>query len=515
MSQILFSFHGGACLEHHKALVFEQPAASLAIPKQLHIPLIGHRHEPALDMERALRVQAGQWVSANEALTEAMDDWHAASHAPYSGIIASITQGPDGPTAIVLACDQDQQPKHPAADAPAQTPLPNLAPDALMDHLRSMGIVGLGGAKFPTAEKMRQARGAVHTLILNGVECEPYIVCDEILMRSRPSAIILGGRLLAKAVGAKRLILAVEDPLKDQLGSVLEGFKDNHQPHPLDPDLIIECVRVPARFPQGSERQLIKTLTGHEVPSLGLPKDLGVVSCNVATAASVFDACVHNQPLTHRWVSITGDAVASPINVYAPIGAPICDLIEAAGGYQSSACKLILGGPVSGTEIIDDEQCIDKGTLALTVLSNTVSKPNRIAMPCINCGFCVDVCPSQLLPQTLFKLSSHEQHAEAQAAGLMACIECGLCGEVCPSQLPLIDWYRYSKDQLRSQNADQQRQALAKRRHEARNKRIEEKQSAREAKRLARAARLQETQTAQSEIKAAIARAKVKKPTPQ
>lgn len=514
MSHALHVFSGGACLEHHKALVFERPVAILAIPKQLNIPLTHHRHEPALESEHALRVEVGQCVRANQALTQALDDWHAASHAPYSGRITSITHGPDGPTHIGLECDPNQTPKPLAADVPVHTPLPTFTPDACMDHLRSMGIVGLGGAKFPTAEKMRQAGGAVHTLILNGVECEPYIACDEALMRSRPSAIILGGRLLAKAVGAKRLILAVEDPLKDQLGSVLDGFKETDKPHPLDPELMVEFARVPARFPQGSEKQLIKTLTGQEVPSLGLPKDLGVVSCNVATAAAVFDACVDNVPLTHRLISVTGDAVASPVNVYAPIGAPIRDLIEVAKGYQSNVVKLISGGPVSGVQITDDDQCVDKGTLALTALSETIAKPNRVNLPCINCGFCVDVCPSQLLPQTLFKLSSHERHGDAQAAGLMACIECGLCGEVCPSQLPLLDWYRYSKDQLRLQNADQQRQALAKRRHEARNKRIEEKQKAKEAKRLARAARLQETQTAQSEIEAAIARAKLKKSTP-
>ena len=511
MSLSIDTFYGGAHLEHHKAMAFERPIEPLPVPRYLEIALKGHRHEPALELEHSLLVAVGQHVIAQQALTQARDDWHAAAHAPYAGVIKEIKWKYGAPDGLVLACDADQSPRHMSPDVASDTRLPDWSSDALLNHLRSMGVVGLGGAKFPTAEKMRQAKNGVHTLVLNGVECEPYIACDEALMRSRPNAIILGARLLAKAVGAKHLVLAVEDPLRDSHGSVLDGFREATQPHRLDPDLIVELVSVPMRFPQGSEKQLIKTLTGQEVPRHGLPQDIGVVCCNVATAAATLDACLHHEPLTHRLVSVTGEGVKAPLNVYAPIGAPMASLIELAGGYRASASKLIEGGPVSGVSVIDDGQCIDKGTLCLTVLTDEITRPQSGQMPCINCGFCVDVCPSQLLPQTLFKLSSHDQHQAAQTLGLMDCIECGLCGEVCPSHLPLLDWYRYAKDQLRAKNLDQQRQALAKRRFEARNKRMEEKEKAREAKRLARAKRLEEAKTAQSEIEAAIARARDKK----
>jgi len=515
MTLPIHSFFGGRSLPHHKDLVFARSLATLPIPQQLHVPLHGHRHEPNLEPQ-CLVVEEGQWVQAGSPLTRSDDDWHACVHAPLSGVIGAIHISSAGlgsgeKPMLSLACDPDQPVMQLPDDDPPDTDLPRWPSEQVFDHLRNMGVVGLGGAKFPTAEKMRQATDRVDTLILNGVECEPYIGCDEALMRHRPNTIVLGGRLLAHALGAKRLILAVEDPLEPLLGSVLNGFQQSTIPHPIDPDLEIHLLRLPSVFPQGAEKQLIKAVTGLEVPHNKLPRDMGVVCINVATAAATLDACLHNRPLTHRIVSVTGPGVVAPTNVYAPIGTPMHALVEMAGGCCSNAQPLINGGPLSGKKVVDDADPIDKGTLCLLALTKEPGREKTVPQPCINCGFCVEVCPAQLLPQNLFKLLANDQPAKAQALGLTACIECGLCGEVCPSHLPLLDWYRHGKERLRAMDIDEQRQALAKRRHEARLTRLEAKKKAKEAKRKERQARLGQASTAQSEIEAALARARDKK----
>ncbi len=521
MSVSVHGFFGGMPLADHKAMAMQRPTQSIPVPEALYLPLKGHRHQP-LDLHQItdhLAVSVGQQLAAGQTLTRGMGDAHPRLHAPVAGTFLGIVSRPalkdmghDVPC-LHIQTDRTQAPKKLPDDYPPNTPLPEITPDELMDHLQRMGIVGLGGAQFPTSEKMRQASGGIDTVILNGVECEPYIACDEALMRHRPGTIVLGGRLLAKALGAKRLIVAVEDPLKDSHGSVSDGFLACIQPHPLDPALDIEFIEVPSIYPQGAERQLIKTLTNQEVPFDGLPKDIGVICLNVATAASVADAVIENTPLTHRLVSITGPGIQNPCNVYAPIGTPVTDLIHQAGGFNcpESEIDLIIGGPVSGHTVSDQRSPIDKGSLCILALTRA-DRPNSVgSMPCINCGFCVSVCPAQLLPQTLFKLASQGAHEKAHQMGMMDCIECGLCAEVCPSHLPLLDWYRHSKDQLRALDMDQRRQALAKERFEARNRRLEQRQAEREARRQARRARLEANSSAQSEIEAAIARARQKK----
>ncbi len=521
MSAMLHPFFGGLGLEHHKAMAMQGSIQCLPTPSMLHLPLKGHRHQPLEphEMRDHLAVGFGEKVTAGQALTHFKDDAHPILHAPVAGTLVGMSVRPalkgvgQDVMCLQLEPEKNTPPKPFPKNHRPQTPLPDLAADELLDQLHAMGIVGLGGAQFPVSEKMRQATGDVHTLILNGVECEPYIACDEALIRQRPATIILGGRLLAKAVGAKRLIVAYEDPLKASHGSVADGFRACIEPHPIDPTLEIDLVQVPAIYPQGAERQLIKTLTNQEVPFDGLPKDLGVLCCNVATAASVADAIIDHTPLTHRLVSVTGAGMQRPCNVYAPIGTPASDLIAQAGGFTQPEfnIQLIAGGPVSGHALPDVRAPIDKGSLCVLALTNHSAPEPSQSMPCINCGFCVSVCPSQLLPQTLFKLASQGAHEKAHQLGMMDCIECGLCAEVCPSHLPLLDWYRHSKDQLRALDLDQRRQALAKKRFEARTQRLEQRQREREARREERRARLEAAQTAKSDIEAAIARARQKK----
>lgn len=521
MPHRLHDFFGGLQLAHHKAMAMQNPIQSSEVPDSLYLPLTGHRHQPlvAEELKNHLAVEVGQAIEAGQALTQLQDDAHPRLHAPVGGTFIGMVSRPalkgmghDVPC-LHIQTKASGSPNKLPDDYPPNTPLPDLTPSALMDQLQAMGIVGLGGAQFPTSEKMRQASGGIDTLILNGVECEPYIACDEALMRHRPAAIILGGRLLARALGAKRMIVAIEDPLRDSHGSVKEGFFACIDPHPMDPTLGIELVQVPNIYPQGAERQLIKTLTHQEVPFDGRPKDIGVICLNVATAAGVADAVIRATPLTHRLVSVTGPGIQTPCNLYAPIGTPVSHLIDQAGGYAQpdSDIELIVGGPISGHRLLDTRSPIDKGTLCVLALTRTQRPNSAGSMPCINCGFCVSVCPAQLLPQTLYQLASQGAHEKAHRLGMMDCIECGLCAEVCPSHLPLLDWYRHSKDQLRAMDLDQRRQVLAKERFEARNRRLEQRQAEREARRQERRARLQAESSAKSEIEAAIARARQKK----
>lgn len=510
------TFFGGLQLQHHKTMAFSGPVKPLPLPDVLHVPLLGHRYQPDETLLDSVAVVVGQSVQANDVLVHAFEDYQPAVHAPYAGKVVHIGPrafGRDKPLAVIsLILDQGQHEKSLPADAHLDAELPSWDAEALLDHLAQCGIVGLGGAQFPTAEKMRQAQGRVHTLILNGVECEPYIACDEALMRLRPNAIAQGGRLLAQVLGARRLILAVEDPLKASHGSVLDGFDRAKQEMSSQGKFSFDTVTVEPIYPQGAERQLIKTLIGQEVPAEGLPIDLGVVTCNVATAAAVFDASMHHQPLTHRIVSVTGPGIRAPLNVYAPIGAPMSALIALAGGVTEDATRLIFGGPLSGQAIVDDQRPIHKGALCVLALTDDYRAQQRV-MPCIQCGFCVDVCPSRLMPQLLYQLASQDQHHKANAYGLMDCIECGCCNAVCPSHLPLVEWYRFSKDQLRILQADEHKQVVAKRRHEARQKRLTEAARVKEERRKARQERLAEADAARSEIEAAIARAQSKKPS--
>jgi electron transport complex protein RnfC len=329
-------------------------------------------------------------------------------------------------------------------------------------------------------------------------------------MQLRPRAIIFGAELLAQALGAERIVIAVEDPLADTHGSLAALLTSCAQQR-AQPTCDMAVATVPQRFPQGAEGPLIQTLTGQQVPHTGLPQDLGLLVANVATAAASFDAIVHQRPVTHRLVTVTGPGVVAPMNVHAPIGLAVSELIDVAGGGTANCSRWIMGGPVSGQAISDLSVRVDKGSLCVLGLTQAITDTPQPTLPCINCGFCVDVCPSRLLPQQLFKLAQNGQHDKAQQLGMTDCIECGLCAEVCPSHLPLLETYRHSKDRLKVQNMDERAQQLAKRRHDARQQRIEKEDAAHQARRQARAERLQSQTAAQSEIEAALARARAKK----
>jgi electron transport complex protein RnfC len=301
------------------------------------------------------------------------------------------------------------------------------------------------------------------------------------------------------------VVIAIED----QMGEV--GQRLSSAVESCDIDFPLRLVRVNKIYPEGGERQLIQVLTGQEVPFDGLPQDLGLLCHNVATAVAALDAVETGLALTERVVTVTGPGIGQPQNLIARIGTPFSELIRAAGGLTADAGRLILGGPMSGTALSSDRIPVTKGSNCLLVLSEAQVRRDQATMPCINCGECVRVCPARLLPQQLFRMIEGERLESAADLNLFDCIECGCCAQVCPSHIPLVDWYRHGKAARRLQQLDQRRAALARRRHEAREARLEQQRIEREARREKRRQKLAAGADAQDEIRAAIERAKRRK----
>ena len=368
--------------------------------------------------------------------------------------------------------------------------------------IRSSGIVGLGGAVFPTGFKIQEAseRG-IHTLILNGAECEPYIACDEMLMREQPDRLLAGAELLRRAVGAERVILAIEDQM-DRVATALRGAE-------APPDAVpAELVQVPAQYPEGGERQLVQTLTGKEVPDGGTPRDLGLLVQNVATAVAAREAILEGRPLIERIVTVTGNGVHDPRNVVARIGTPVGELIAAAGGYTEDVARLVVGGPMMGYPLPNDGEPVTKATNCLLALSADDVRPTQPEMPCIRCGDCAVACPAQLLPQTLLFHARAEQWDETETLGVNACIECGCCDFVCPSHIPLASWFRHAKGEVRALGRERAAAAAARERFEAREIRLARAKQEKAERLARRKQKLKDDTDRKRQIAAALARAR-------
>ena len=452
----LFRFHGGVHPPEHKLESSVLPSTRAPLPGVLLLPLQQHIGATAKPL-----VQPGERVLKGQVLARAEGNLSAAIHAPTSGTVQAIGPAtvphPSGmeDMCITLVPDgADEWIAHAPIDYRA------LSKDALLAKLRDGGIVGLGGATFPTHVKF--AAGPVQTLVINGAECEPWITTDDRLMRERAAEIVQGIEILRHLVGPAETVVGIEDNKPEAIAAMQQACANTG----------IEVAVVPTLYPTGGEKQLIRILTGKEVPSGGRPFNIGVACGNVATAYAVHRLVHHGEPMLSRLVTVTG-AVKTPQNFEALLGTPIAELVAAAGGALPDAQGYILGGPMMGLHVDADSLPVVKGTNCIIVKSPALFPPQPLALPCIRCTRCAQACPADLQPQDLYWFAKARNFGKAQEYNLFDCIECGACAYVCPSHIPLVHYYRYAKGEIWAREKEKNAADAARARHEFRIERME------------------------------------------
>ncbi len=508
----LWRIHGGLHLPGHKAESMQQPITDAPVPPELILPLQQHIGNVATPI-----VNVGDRVLKNQIIARAEGYVSVPIHASSSGTVIAIEPRviphPSHltDTCIVIATDGKDEATPVAA---VLSDYRQMDPAELRNRIRDAGIVGLGGAGFPAFIKLNPGpQLKIHTLILNGAECEPYITCDAMLMQEQPRAILDGLRIMQHALHAQRCIIGIEDNKPAALQALQAALHT-------DEHTLIEIVAVPTLYPAGGEKQLIKTLTGLEVPSHQLPASVGVICHNVATAYSIAQAISHQQPLIERIVTVAGPAIPKACNYRVRLGTPMKYLIEHTGASPSLPARLIMGGPMMGFAINDLQTPVIKTTNCLLALTSQELPKTQFELPCIRCGECARACPAQLLPQQLFWHAHAKDFDKIQDFNLFDCIECGCCSYVCPSHIPLVQYYRFAKTEIWAKEREKSKSDIARQRHEFHLQRLERKKredEERKRKKKEMLDKVTQTDSAADAKKAAIAaalqRAQAKKAT--
>jgi len=393
-------------------------------------------------------VEKNQPVKRGEPIGDSDAFVSARVHCPVNGTVKDIalwSHAVLGRTkAVIIEADPEKNPpKEPCFQLTQPLELSKYSVQQICDAVKDAGIVGMGGAGFPTMVKiMPNPRLPKHTLIINGCECEPYITCDYRLMIERAPQVLTGVLLAKKASGCSRVIIATEDNKPLAIEALSRAAES------LDLAADIEIVPVKTKYPQGGERQLIKALLDKNVPTGSIPPMVGVVVLNVATAAAIAEAVICSSPLTHRIVTVTGEAIANPGNYYVPIGTTVRELIDFCGGVTRKSAKVVLGGPMMGIAIADLDTPVTKTTGSVTILTKTEigkAKFARRQTPCIRCGRCITACPENLSPTTIAHAVKNNAFDVAQKYFITACIECGCCSYVCPANIEITGYIKTGK----------------------------------------------------------------------
>ncbi|WP_290652542.1 electron transport complex subunit RsxC [Aquisalimonas sp.] len=506
----LFGFPGGVQLRAHKHASTREPLASLELPGELVIPLSQHAGDPAQPT-----VTVGETVHRGTVIGRPPGEFSAAVHASSSGIVRAIEERPvPHPSGLPAPCVVITTDGNDSRDARSPEPMPDWArqsPALLRRRIEACGVVGLGGAAFPAAIKLTPApEAAVELLIVNAIECEPWITCDDVLLREHADQVIAGACIMRHTLGARSVVITLEDTktvAREAVRTALEAVGET----------AIDVISVPLRYPVGGEKQLIQVLTDREVPAGGLPLDVGVLCHNAGTVAAVTRAVCHGEPLTERIVTVAGTGVGAPRNLRVRLGTPVRDLITAAGGYRGAVNRLIVGGPMMGFALGQDTVPVTKGCNCILVTEEQAFPAPEPALPCIRCGDCAEACPMSLQPQQLYWHARGRDLEALREDGLFDCIECGACAYVCPSHLPLVGLYRHVKSEIRAAEQAQQFAEEARQRYAFRQARLERERREQAERRQRKKEALQSRPSdkgqgsKQAEIQAAVARARQRK----
>lgn len=488
----LFEFQGGVKPATHKDESTQLPIGIAPLVPRYRVPL----HQSLGGAPRPL-VKVGERVAKGQGIGAA-DGWvSAAIHAPTSGTVTAIAEFPQAhPSGLAALCveieadgadtwaDLHDRGEHPGA---RHRLAPGSSPDAVRRYLQDMGVVGLGGAVFPSHAKLSASRErAMDEVVINGAECEPFITCDDLLMRERAEDILRGALLFRELLEARRVIVGVEDNKPEALAALgaaatALGVAD------------LEIVAVPTRYPTGGAKELIRVLTGKEVPGNRRSTDLGVQCFNAATAYTAWRAVAHAEPVIGRVVTLSGH-VETPRNWEVRLGTPIEALLTL-GGEKPGRTGLIMGGPMMGFILPHEEAPVIKATNCLIAHSPTSFPPRPAELPCIRCGSCARACPHELQPFELYWWSRARNFGKAQEYALFDCIECGCCDFVCPSHIPLVQYFRFAKGEIWAREKEKTASESAKERFEFRKLRAE-REKAEKAEKLARAAAQQAARAA-------------------
>lgn len=432
------TFKGGAHPPQWKHLTKSKPIEGLDIPKQVVVPLQQHLGAPS----EAL-VEKGDEVKTGQPISEAKGFVSVPSHASITGKVTAVEPRPHplGSKVLSVVIEGDGIDVWDDAVKP-QEDVSKLGSKELIQMIQQAGLAGMGGAAFPTHVKLSPPpEKPIEIAILNGAECEPYLTSDHRLMLEQPEEILYGFKIIMTILGVRRGIVAIEANKPDAVKIMASHIKDVKD---------VTLVKLPVKYPQGAEKQLIKALTGREVPPGGLPMDVACLVHNVGTAKAIHDAVTQRKPLIERIVTVTGPGVTEPRNLRVRIGTLFSELIGACGGSRGETGKLVMGGPMMGLAQDSDQVPVIKGTSGILVVDEQSASVGR-AQSCISCARCVDACPMKLVPTVLGKLVEKKRFDEARTNGMMDCIECGCCAFVCPSKINLIHLFKYGKAEILNQ----------------------------------------------------------------
>ncbi len=435
---VLKTFQGGIHLHYQKGLAKDKPIRPATLPEEIIIPLRQHAGVPCEPLVRVGdRVFAGQKAGSSDKLIS------AAVHSSVSGVVRAVEPRPFltgvEVESIVIRVDREQ----PEEQFRKVRALEKVTAAEIVEAVKAAGIVGMGGAAFPTVVKLSPPENKkIRIVVINGCECEPYLTCDYRLMLERGAELVAGAKLLLKAVGAEECCFCIEDNKEDAVQKLREAIDDPR----------ISVASVPTKYPQGSEKQLIKVVTGRVVPSGGLPYDIGVLVQNISTTLAVYEAVVLNKPLIERVVTVTGENIKEPANLMVKIGTPIRHLLDQCGGFISEPAMVLVGGPMTGYAQSNPGVPIVKGSNGLVALAAGKADTNGEHLPCMRCGKCVESCPMFLYPNYISANAEQGSFTEAARWDALDCIDCGICTYVCLARRPNGQFIKQVKQKLSRQN---------------------------------------------------------------